>query len=99
MDVKSVIALLVIAGTFAILGIYVVEGQTPDATVVGMISLPLGAVIGFYFGHINGAATALATATTTLAAAAQATVEKRAPIDPLPVAPVIVAAPEEHRSE
>lgn len=89
-DVKNVIALCVILGTFAILGIYVVRGQVPDATIVGMISLPLGAVIGFYFGHINGAATALASATTQLAATAQAAVEKRSPLSPPDAPPPVV---------
>lgn len=59
-DVKGIIAVLVIIGSFGLIGIYVERGQVPDATIVAFVSLPLGAVIGFYFGHINGAATALA---------------------------------------
>ena len=59
-EVKGAIALLVIIGSFLIMGIYVIRGEIPDATVVAFLSLPLGAVIGFYFGHINGQATALA---------------------------------------
>lgn len=66
-DIKGLIAVLVIIGSFGLIGIYVLRGQVPDATVVGIVSLPLGAVIGFYFGHINGAATALANQTTLLA--------------------------------
>lgn len=61
---------MVIAGAFAIMGIYVVRGQVPDATVVAFLSLPLGAVIGFYFGHINGTATALSNSATSLSVVA-----------------------------
>jgi hypothetical protein len=76
-DIKSVIALIVLVCGFLLIGIYVIRGQIPDPTVVGLVSLPIGAVIGFYFGHINGAATALAEAATNLAVTANATVEKR----------------------
>ena len=69
-DVKGIIAVLVIIGSFGLIGIYVERSQVPDATIVAFVSLPLGAVIGFYFGHINGAATALANNATSLASQA-----------------------------
>lgn len=96
---KGAIALTVILGSFALIGVYVVRGQVPDATVVGMLSLPVGAVLGFYFGHINGSATALAQAATSLAISAQATVEKRVPLPagatppPIVVPPAVVVPP------
>lgn len=65
-DVKGAIAILVIIASFGLIGIYVYRGQVPDATVVGLVSLPLGAVLGFYFGHVNGAASALASSALTL---------------------------------
>lgn len=77
-DIKGIIAVLVIIGSFGLVGIYVERGVVPDATIMAFVSLPLGAVIGFYFGHINGAATALAQQTTALAAQAlTASVQRR----------------------
>ena len=67
MSPQGILAVLTMLGAFFIMGIYVVRGQTPDATVVGLIALPLGAVVGFYFGHSNGTTSALATAATALA--------------------------------
>lgn len=88
-DIKGLIAVLVIIGSFGLIGIYVYRGEVPDATIVAFVSLPLGAVIGFYFGHINGAATALAQQTTTLAAQAIAAASTRRTTDvgPAPVPP------------
>lgn len=80
-DVKGLIAVMVIGGSFTLLGIYVFRGQVPDATVVAFVALPLGAVIGFYFGHINGAATALANNATALAGAALTAAAQRRTTD------------------
>lgn len=94
---KGIIAVLVIGGSFGLLAIYVLRGQVPDATVVAFVALPLGAVIGFYFGHINGAATALANNATALAATALTAASARrvtdggVPTAP-PIAAVVVAA-------
>lgn len=99
-DVKGAIAILVIVGSFGLLGIYVFRGQVPDATVVAFVALPLGAVIGFYFGHINGAATALSNNATELARSALTAAARRRVTDvtsgSVPLAAVVVAAPPNH---
>src|SRR6267378_2693781 len=59
-DVKGIVAVLVVVGSFGLIGIDVVQGKTPDTAVLGVCGTALGLVLGFYFGHINGAATALA---------------------------------------
>lgn len=67
LNTQGLLAILTMLAAFALLGVYVVRNETPDSTVVGLIALPLGAVVGFYFGHSNGTTSALATAATTLA--------------------------------
>ncbi len=90
-DIKGAIALLVIVGSFALIGVYALRNESPDVTVVAMISTPVGAVIGFYFGHINGAATQLATQTTALAAQAlAASTQRRGGDPPVVTAPALV---------
>jgi hypothetical protein len=64
---QGVLAIITMLGAFVLMGIYVARGQAPDATVVGLIALPLGAVVGFFFGHSNGTTSALAVAATALA--------------------------------
>jgi hypothetical protein len=64
---QGILAVITMAGAFLLMGIYVYRGQSPDATVVGLIALPLGAVVGFFFGHSNGTTSALAQAATALA--------------------------------
>lgn len=81
-DVKGIIAVLVIIGSFGLIGIYVERSQVPDATIVAFVSLPLGAVIGFYFGHINGAATALANSAISLSSSALQAASQRRVGDP-----------------
>jgi hypothetical protein len=59
-DVKGIVAVLVVIGSFGLLGVYVLHGQVPDATISGIIGTALGLVLGFYFGHVNGVAQAAA---------------------------------------
>jgi hypothetical protein len=91
--VKGIIAVLVILAAFVLVGIYVWRGQVPDATVVAILSTPVGAVIGFYFGHVNGAATALANQTTALAAQALSAATMRRGTDPPMVQPAVLVMP------
>jgi hypothetical protein len=67
LSTQGVLAIITLLGAFLIMGVYVWRGESPDATVTGLISLPLGAVIGFFFGHSNGTTSALANAATALA--------------------------------
>lgn len=66
-NVQGVIAVIVIVGSFALVGVYVIRGQQPDAVIIGLVSGAVMAILGFYFGHSNGTTSALATAATTLA--------------------------------
>lgn len=94
LDVKGIIAILVILGVFAIIGVYVYRGQAPDAVVASLASGALMAVISFYFGHVNGAATALANQAAQLASQAiTASTQRRAGDPPTVQAPVTVVAP------
>lgn len=60
LDIKGIVAILVVIGSFGLMGIYVYEGKVPDATVAGIVGTAMGLVLGFYFGHQNGSASALA---------------------------------------
>jgi hypothetical protein len=84
LSTQGVLAIITLLGAFLIMGIYVWRGESPDATVTGLISLPLGAVIGFFFGHSNGTTSALANAATALA---NRTNPGEAVSQPLPPAP------------
>lgn len=76
---KGVVAVLVVLGSFGLIGIDVVQGKSPDTAVLGVCGTAMGLVLGFYFGHINGAATALANSAITLSAQAiAASVARRA---------------------
>jgi hypothetical protein len=66
-NVQGVIAITVIVGSFLLVGVYVIRGETPDAVIIGLVSGAVMAILGFYFGHSNGTTSALATAATTLA--------------------------------
>lgn len=59
-DVKGIIAVLVVIGSFALMGVYVYQDRIPDATVAGIVGTSMGLVLGFYFGHANGSVAALA---------------------------------------
>ena len=65
-DVKGIVAVLVVLGSFALMGEYVIRGQVPDATVAGVVGTSLGLVLGFYFGHVNGSVSALASQASSL---------------------------------
>lgn len=66
-NVQGVIAVIVVVGSFALVGVYVIRGTQPDAVIIGLVSGAVMAILGFYFGHSNGTTSALATAATTLA--------------------------------
>jgi hypothetical protein len=97
-DVKGIVAVLVVVGSFGLIGVYVVQGKTPDTAILAVCGTSLGLVLGFYFGHINGAATALANSATELAAQAIAAATARRAGDvtvtgPAAVVPVAVPVP------
>lgn len=93
-DVKGIVAVLVVIGAFFLMGIPIAENRIPDTASVGFASGGLMLVLGFYFGHINGAATALAQQTTGLAVQAMQMATARRTGDPAVVtAPVTVVAP------
>jgi hypothetical protein len=84
LDVKGVIAILVVIGSFGIVGTpYVAFGRAPDHDVLLFSSAALMLVLGYFFGHINGTQTAL---TNSAVALAQQAMEKRA-------APAVVTLP------
>jgi hypothetical protein len=58
-DMKGVIAALVVLASFAMLGAYVWQGKAPDAVIIAVISGALNLILGFYFGHMNGSASAM----------------------------------------
>jgi hypothetical protein len=89
-DVKGIVAVLVVLGSFGLMGVDVVQGKTPDAVTIGFSSGALMLVLGFYFGHINGAATALASNATALAAQAIAAATARRAGDVTVTGPVAV---------
>lgn len=84
LDVKGLVAVLVVIGAFILMGIPVAENRTLDTANVAFSSGALMLVLGFYFGHINGAATALANNATALAAQAITAVGQRRAGDPTP---------------
>jgi len=60
LDVKGAIAILVVVGSFTIIGVpYIAFNRTPDPVVLIFATGALMLVLGFYFGHINGTQTAL----------------------------------------
>lgn len=95
-DVKGIVAVLVVVGSFGLLGIDVVQGKAPDTAVLGVCGTALGLVLGFYFGHINGAATTLANSAIALSnqAIVAATTRRAGDVTVVgPAAVVPVAAP------
>jgi uncharacterized membrane protein YjjB (DUF3815 family) len=90
LDAKSLLATLIVLGTFTILGIYVYKGTAPDAVIASILSGALVGVVGFYFGHQNGTVTALASTATSLATQA---LDKRQPPVVLPVTLTAVMPP------
>lgn len=94
-NIQGVIAVLVVIGCFALLGVYVVRGQAPDGVVIAVVSGSIMAVLGFYFGHANGTTSALAAAATVTAMAATNLVNqtKIAPVPAVTTTVVPVAPP------
>ncbi len=90
-DIKGVLAIIVVVGSFVIVGVpYVVYGRIPDHDVLLFASGGQLLVLGFFFGHINGAQTALANSAVQLA---QQAIEKRG-IPLVATVPAIVAPPQ-----
>lgn len=70
-DVKGIIAVLVVVGCFGLIAPYVIRDQVPDALVLAFTTGALMLILGFYFGHLNGTQTALANSAVSLASQAQ----------------------------
>ncbi len=102
MDVKGIVAIIVVIGSFVLIGAPVLRGQVPGTVEFGFASGALMLVLGFYFGHVNGAATALANNATALAGQAITAAAQRRGSDlaegAVPVAAVVVAAPAPHNT-
>jgi hypothetical protein len=82
---KGLIAALVVLASFAMLGAYVWQGKAPDAVIVAVISGALNLILGFYFGHMNGTASAMTGTALSLsnqAISALATAQKATPPAP-----------------
>jgi len=92
LDAKSLLAILIVLGTFGILGIYVYEGKAPDAVIASILSGALVGVVGFYFGHQNGTVTALAATATQLATTAIASQQSSPVVATVPLVATIPAA-------
>ena len=78
---QSIIAVLVVIGSFVIIGAYIIENRSPDGYVIAIVAGSLSGVLGFYFGHSNGTTSALATAATTLANQVQQAADVQKGID------------------
>lgn len=82
MDTKGIVAVAVVLGSFGLVAPYVIRDQAPDALVLAFVTGALMLVLGFYFGHINGSLSGLASATSQLATltsqVANQALEKRA---------------------
>ena len=90
LDIKGVIAILVVVGAFLLVGVpYVWHGSSPDKDVLLFAGGALMLVLGFYFGHLNGSQTALANSTVQLATLALRSSTVPAPVSP-PTAPAKV---------
>lgn len=91
-DAREILAVVVVLGSFGLLGGYVFTGGHLDSgtgvAIVAFCSSGLSAVLGFYFGKTNGAQAQLASSTAALAVQASqilsAAGQRRAG-DPLPL--------------
>ena len=68
-DAKALIAIIVIVGSFSLLGVFVVGGRTPDATTAAILAGSLSGVVNYFFGHLNGSLSGQLLATQQLAQA------------------------------
>lgn len=70
-DAREVIAVLIVGGAFGLMFYYLSTGGKLDSgtgvALVAFCGQPVAAIIGFYFGRTNGAATALAQSSNNLA--------------------------------
>ncbi len=90
LDVKGVLALLVVIGAFVVVGLpYVLYGRAPDHDVLLFANGAQLLVLGWYFGHFNGTQTALTNSALQLA---QQAIEKRA-APTVPLVAAVAAAP------
>ncbi len=86
-DVKGVIAILVVVAAFTIVGIpYVAFARAPDKDMLLFVTGALMLVLGYFFGHINGTQTAL---TNNAVQLVQQALEKRA----MPTVPLVATVP------
>jgi hypothetical protein len=93
-DIKGVIAILVVLGCFGMLGIYLYQGKPLEPGIAAVIAGAFNLVLGFYFGHLNGAQEAQTTAALKLAQQALVAVQQRRAGDPPVVtAPAVVVPP------
>jgi hypothetical protein len=91
LDVKGAIAILVVIGTFVIVGVpYIAYNRSPDHDVLLFASAALMLVLGYFFGHINGTQTAL---TNNAVQLVQQALEKRAQPITLPVVATVPVQP------
>jgi len=74
LDIKGVLAILVVVGSFGLLAPYAYTLRPPDHELLLFVGGALMLVLGFFFGHVNGAQTALANSAVQLA---QQAIEKR----------------------
>lgn len=99
-DVKGILAVLVIVGDFGLVAPYVIRNETPNDLVLTFVSGSLMLILGFYFGHLNGTQSALANSAVNLASQANqmlALASQRRVTDPtqvqvIPVPPTIPPA-------
>jgi len=81
-DAKALIALTVLLGGFGLLGIFVYQGKTPDATTAAIIAGAMSGVVNYFFGHLNGTLSGQLQASTQLVNAALAQLPPQAPMPP-----------------
>jgi hypothetical protein len=68
--VQGVIALVVLIGTFGLLGVYAIRGQAPDSGIIAAAGPLAGMVVGWYFGS-RGVTSGVQTATNGMLQAAR----------------------------
>jgi len=84
-DAKTLIAVLVVTGSFCLLGIYVVQNRTPDQLVGYVIAGALSYVLGFFFGQHNGVLSGQLQASSQLAQALIAQMQQMSAPPPAPL--------------
>jgi hypothetical protein len=91
LDVRAALAILVVLGAFLIVGVpYVAFGRAPDKDVLLFANGAQLLVLGYFFGHINGAQTALTNSAVQLA---QQAIEKRQQPSGVPIVATLPVSP------